>query len=108
HVTCKVTGSRGAIVATWSAPDARSPQPQFELRYSVGDRLTEVPFEASTGEVVELAQQIDGFVGAIRDATPPAVSGSDGRWAVLLCQAAQAAVHSGTVVDVQQIQRLTS
>jgi len=101
HVTCKVTGTLGAILAAWSAPDARSPQPKFALRYSVGDQLTDVAFEASTGEVVELAQQIESFVRAIREGTPPAVSGEDGRWSVLLCQAAQASVDCGGVVEIE-------
>ena len=100
HVTCKVTGTSGAIWANWSAPDARSPLPTFGLRYSAGDDVREVPFGDVTGEVVELNQQIAAVVRAIQEGTPPPVSGEDGRWSVALCLLAQESVDRGRIVDI--------
>jgi myo-inositol 2-dehydrogenase/D-chiro-inositol 1-dehydrogenase len=102
HVACKLTGTRGAIWASWSAADARSPTPAFSLRYSTSESedVTDVPYEHVTGEVVELGQQIAAVVAAIRQGTPPPVTGTDGRWAVLLCEAAQRSVETGGVVSL--------
>ena len=100
HVTCKVTGTTGAIWANWSAPDARHPEPVFGLRYGDHNRIEEVPFEKATGEVVELEQQIAAIVRSIRDGTPPPASGEDGRWSVALCLAAQRSVDTGTPVSL--------
>lgn len=103
HVTCKVTGTAGAIWAAWSAPDARDAEPTFSLRLSSGDpnQIEEIPFESVTGEVVELEQQIASVVGSIRDGTPPAATGLDGQWAVRLCLAAKQSADSGAEVAIQ-------
>lgn len=100
HVTCKVTGTTGAIWANWSAPDARDPEPRFGLRYGDHNEIKEIPFEKVTGEVVELEQQIAAIVRSVSDGSPPPASGEDGRWSVLLCLAAQASVDAGTPVSV--------
>ncbi len=101
HVTCKVTGSGGALWANWSAPDARHPQPTFGLRYSTDhEHVEEVPYQRATGEVVELEQQIASVVAAIRNGTPPIATAEDGYWAVAICLAAKASVHSGTPVEI--------
>jgi myo-inositol 2-dehydrogenase/D-chiro-inositol 1-dehydrogenase len=102
HVTCKVTGTDGAIWARWSAPDARSPEPVFSLRYSSGEELHEVPFGQITGEVVELEQQIEAMVRSAKQGTPPPVTGSDGRWSVLLCLAAQQSADNGQLVQIDR------
>jgi myo-inositol 2-dehydrogenase/D-chiro-inositol 1-dehydrogenase len=101
HVTCKVTGTEGAIWANWSAPDARHPEPTFALRHGDHTKIKEVPFEKVTGEVVELQQQIAALVDGIQQGTPPVATGLDGKWAVLLCLAAQASVDTGTLVGIQ-------
>ena len=105
HATCKVTGTAGSVWANWSAPDARHPQPVFALRYTRGDpdHVEEILFEDVTGEVVELQQQIAAVVRSIRDGTPPVATAEDGRWAVLLCLAAQASVDRGRPVTIEEI-----
>jgi myo-inositol 2-dehydrogenase/D-chiro-inositol 1-dehydrogenase len=100
HVTCKITGTQGAIWANWSAPDARSPTPTFGLRYSVGDKVEEMRIESATGEVVELEDQIAAVVRSVRENVPPPVTGEDGRWSVMLCLAAQRSVDMGKLVSL--------
>jgi myo-inositol 2-dehydrogenase/D-chiro-inositol 1-dehydrogenase len=105
HVTCKVTGTKGSIWANWSAPDARHPQPVFGLRYSTNhESVEEVAFDQVTGEVVELEQQIAALVRSIRDGAPPIADAQDGRWAVLLCLAAQRSVDTGRPVEVAELE----
>ena len=102
HVTCKVTGTRGAIWANWSAPDARHPEPIFGLRYGDHNQIEEIPFENVTGEVVELEDQIAAIVRSVREGTPPPASGEDGRWSVLLCLAAKESVDTGTPISLEE------
>ena len=105
HVTCKVAGTKGAVWANWSASDARHPEPVFGLRYSSGDpdQVIEVPFENVTGEVVELQQQIEAIVDSVRTGAQPVATGADGRWAVLLCLAAQRSVDLGRPVTMDEV-----
>lgn len=95
HVTVKVSGTSGAIWAWWSAADARSDAPTFGLRYGDGDNVTDVPFEQMTGELVELNDQVAAMVRCVRHGEQPAVTGADGRWAVLLCESAAESVRRG-------------
>lgn len=101
HVTCKVTGTRGAVWANWSAPDARHPEPTFGLRYGDHNQVEEVPFASVTGEVVELADSVAAIVRSVNEGTPPPASGEDGRWSVLLCLAAQRSVDTGAPVGIE-------
>jgi len=102
HVTCKVAGTEGAIWANWSAPDARHPEPVFGLRYASGDpdKVIEVPYASVTGEVVELRQQIESLVRCVRDGAPAVATGLDGKWAVVMCLAAQSSVDQGRPVEI--------
>jgi myo-inositol 2-dehydrogenase/D-chiro-inositol 1-dehydrogenase len=102
HVTCKVTGTEGAIWANWSAPDARHPEPIFGLRYGDHNQVEEIPFENVTGEVVELADQIAAIVRSVNEGAPPPASGEDGRRSVLLCLAAQESVDTGSPVWIEE------
>jgi len=103
HVTCKVAGTKGAIWARWSGPEDRTPHPTFGLKYSDGTRVQEVPFAQVTGEVVELQQLIAGMVRAVCEGVPPPADGHDGRWAVLLCLAAQQSVDTGQPVAIANL-----
>ncbi|HEV3339803.1 MAG TPA: Gfo/Idh/MocA family oxidoreductase [Pirellulales bacterium] len=89
HQTAKITGSDGALWARWSGAMDRTFEPAFGLQALEGDRLVDVPIEKKSGEVYELVDEIDAFARAIRDGTPPACSGEDGRWSVAMCLRAQ-------------------
>jgi myo-inositol 2-dehydrogenase/D-chiro-inositol 1-dehydrogenase len=105
HVTAKVVGTEGTIWAHWSAPDARSPHATFGLRYGLGDDVSEVAFTRPTGELLELADQIDAVVRAVRDGAPVPCTGVDGRWSTLLCLAAEQSVAHGKVVRLDTFSR---
>jgi myo-inositol 2-dehydrogenase/D-chiro-inositol 1-dehydrogenase len=92
HQTVKVSGTKGTIWAQWSASDARSPRPTFSLRYGLGDAIQELTFDKPTGELLELADEIVGFVQAVREGQPPPCTGEDGRRSVMLCLAAEESV----------------
>lgn len=101
HVTCKVTGTAGAIWANWSAPDARDPEPRFGLCYGDHNGIEEIAFAKMTGEVVELEDQIAALVRSVNEGTEPPASGMDGRWSVAMCLAAQASVDRGAPVSIE-------
>jgi myo-inositol 2-dehydrogenase/D-chiro-inositol 1-dehydrogenase len=105
HVTTKVAGTEGTIWAHWSAPDARSDHADFSLRYGLGDDISEMAFTRPTGELLELADQIDAMVRSVRDGVAPACTGEDGRWSTLLCLAAEQSVVSGKVVRLDTFAR---
>lgn len=101
HVSAKVAGTAGTLWATWSAADARSDTCQFSLRYGLGGEIHEVPLDRPTGELLELADQIEQMVASVRDGAPPLCSGEDGRWSTLLCLAAEQSVVTGQIVRLE-------
>jgi myo-inositol 2-dehydrogenase/D-chiro-inositol 1-dehydrogenase len=88
HQTVKLTGTTGAIIASWSGAMDRTFEPTHGLQLLAADRLADVPIAKPSGEVYELVDQLDAFVRAIRDGTPVACTGDDGRWSVAMCLAA--------------------
>jgi myo-inositol 2-dehydrogenase/D-chiro-inositol 1-dehydrogenase len=103
HVTAKIAGTTGAIWAWWSAPDARSDKPEFGLRWGLSDQVQEMRFAKSTGELLELADQIAAMVRAVRDGGPVPCTARDGRWSTQLCLAAQRSVVTGGIMTLAQL-----
>ena len=101
HVTAKIAGAQGTIWAHWSAADARSDRPTFALRYGLGDDIHEVEINRSTGELLELADQIAMMVRCVNYGELPLCTGEDGRWSTLLCLAAQRSVETGNIVPLE-------
>jgi myo-inositol 2-dehydrogenase / D-chiro-inositol 1-dehydrogenase len=93
HQTVKVSGTEGTIWAQWSAADARAPHPVFSLRYGLGESVQEMTFDKSTGELLELADEVAAFVNAIQTGQKPPCTGADGRWSTLLCLAAEESIR---------------
>ena len=79
HQVVKLTGTRGALLARWSGVMDRTFAPTFRLERLENDRAVEVPIARPSGEVYELVDQLAAFVRAVRDGTPVACSGEDGR-----------------------------
>jgi myo-inositol 2-dehydrogenase/D-chiro-inositol 1-dehydrogenase len=101
HQTVKVTGTRGALWASWSGAMDRTRHPTFFLRTFDGEKVEELTFNKMTGELFELEDQIALLVNAIRHAGPLAATGEDGKWSVAMCLAAQRAVETGQPVPIQ-------
>jgi predicted dehydrogenase len=59
----------------------------------LADDVREVQFERSTGELLELSDEVSAFVSAIQTGQPPPCTGNDGRWSALLCLAAAESIE---------------
>jgi len=100
HLTVKVTGTQGALWATWSGAKDRTRHPTFSLRAFDGKEVKTIPIEKMTGELFELEDQIEMLVHAIGDNQPLSCTAEDGRWSVAMCLAAQASVDSKSPIKI--------
>jgi myo-inositol 2-dehydrogenase/D-chiro-inositol 1-dehydrogenase len=100
HQAAKVTGTQGALWASWGGAMDRTLHPTFSLKYYDGSTVADVPLTKITGEVFELADEIALMTAAVRDGAPLAATGADGQWSVALCLAAQRSVETGMVQPV--------
>lgn len=98
HQVAKLTGSKGAVWASWSGAMDRTLDPTFFLKHFNGEKVVEAPVPKAAGEVYELAEEIAGMAEAVRSGQPPRVTGEDGLWSVAMCLKAQESVDAGTVV----------
>lgn len=97
HQTVKVTGTRGAVWASWSGAMDRTRHPTFRLRAFDGETVQDVAIDKPTGELFELEDQIVRMAQAVRDGKPLHCTAADGRWSVAMCLAASRSVASGQV-----------
>jgi myo-inositol 2-dehydrogenase/D-chiro-inositol 1-dehydrogenase len=95
HQTVKVTGTKGALWASWSGAMDRTLHPTFSLRAFDGEKVETMPIEKTTGEVFELEDQMAMLVAAIRGDGKLTCCAEDGRWSVAMCVAAQRSVETG-------------
>ncbi len=96
HHTVKISGTHGALWAGWSGALDRTQHPTFFLKLLDGGQLQDVPIARTAGELFELEDQIQAAAAALRGQVAPATAtGQDGKWAVAMCLATQASVHSG-------------
>lgn len=100
HQTVKVTGTKGALWASWSGALDRTRHPTFSLRAFNGDQVQEIKIDKITGEVFELEDQMAMLVQAIRGGKPLSCTAVDGRWSVAMCLAAQKSVETGRPVAI--------
>ncbi len=98
HQVAKVTGTRGALWASWSGAMDRAFQATFWLKHFDGEKVTEVPISKPSGEVYELAEEIAVMARAARSGGPLSATGEDGKWSVQMCLKAQESVETGGVV----------
>jgi myo-inositol 2-dehydrogenase/D-chiro-inositol 1-dehydrogenase len=98
HQVVKMTGTRGALWASWSGAVDRTFHPTFSLKHFDGEQIHDVPIAGTPGEVYELADAIEDFAAAIRTGNEPRVTGEDGLKAVELCLQAQESVARQSVV----------
>ncbi|HAY80347.1 MAG TPA: gfo/Idh/MocA family oxidoreductase [Planctomycetaceae bacterium] len=100
HQAAKITGTEGTIWCRWSAADARSDRPSFDLRYGLGDQLETVSLDKPAGELLELADEITAVANCVLHQAPPPCTGNDGRWSTLLCLVAEASIDQNAIVTV--------
>lgn len=102
HQTVKLTGTEGAIWASWSGAMDRTLHPTFFLKHCpLGtEQVSQFAFDKPTGEVFELEDQAALLVQAIRGEAEVAATGIDGRWSVGMCLAAQQSVDTGQPVPL--------
>jgi myo-inositol 2-dehydrogenase/D-chiro-inositol 1-dehydrogenase len=100
HQVVKVSGTEGALWASWSGAMDRTFEPSFQLKVSRGESVEEVPIPRKAGEVFELEDQFARFVEAIQSGARPAATGEDGAWSVRMCLKAQESVVRGVPVDL--------
>jgi myo-inositol 2-dehydrogenase/D-chiro-inositol 1-dehydrogenase len=103
HQTAKLTGTDGAIWASWSGAMDRTFEPSFNLKLQTGDTLSDVPIEKPSGEVYELVDQVAAVVRAVRDGTPVPCTGEDALWSVAMCLKATQSIESGQPVPVRGV-----
>jgi myo-inositol 2-dehydrogenase/D-chiro-inositol 1-dehydrogenase len=103
HQTVKVTGTKGALWASWSGAMDRTLHPTFSLRSFDGENVADIPIEKNTGEVFELEDEIALLVAAIRDGRPLCATGEDGRWSVAMCLAAERSIEFGREVQMNEV-----
>lgn len=98
HQVAKITGSTGAVWASWSGAMDRTFTPTFFLRHFDGEKVVDVEVPKAAGEVYELAEEIAGMAEAVRGGAAPRATGDDGLWSVAMCLKAQESVDMGRVV----------
>ncbi|NLS90834.1 MAG: Gfo/Idh/MocA family oxidoreductase [Planctomycetaceae bacterium] len=103
HQTVKLTGTKGAIWASWSGAMDRVRKASFFLKAFDGEKLEEIPVTRGAGELYELEEQIAAMVSAVRDGTPSPCTGEDGKWSVAMCLATQMSVKTGRRVPMDEI-----
>jgi myo-inositol 2-dehydrogenase/D-chiro-inositol 1-dehydrogenase len=101
HQTVKVTGTAGALWAGWSGAMDRTRSPTFFLKSFDGQAVETVPIDRVAGELFELEDEIALLVRAVREGTPVAADGEDGRWSVWMCLAAEQSAATGMPVPLR-------
>ncbi|HWL07383.1 MAG TPA: Gfo/Idh/MocA family oxidoreductase [Planctomicrobium sp.] len=100
HQTVKVTGTRGALWASWSGAMDRTRHPTFFLRAFDGETVQEIPVERTAGELFELEDELAGFTRLIQGEHSSLCTAEDGRWSVALCLAAQRSIDAGKLIEL--------
>ncbi|MFV1966037.1 MAG: Gfo/Idh/MocA family protein [Pirellulaceae bacterium] len=103
HQTVKLTGTQGAIWASWSGAMDRTEHPTFFLKAFDGEKLEELAIARSAGELFELEDHMALMRDAVRDGRPLACTGEDGKWSVAMCLATQKSVETGRPVMIREI-----
>ncbi len=100
HQTAKITGTEGALWATWSGATDRTFEPTFGLKLMRGEEVSEVPIATPPGEVYELVAQVARVAAAARGTAAVACTGEDGRRAVALCLKAEESLRREQPVPI--------
>jgi myo-inositol 2-dehydrogenase/D-chiro-inositol 1-dehydrogenase len=100
HQIAKLTGTAGAIWASWSGAMDRTFEPTFNLKLQSGETFSDVPIVKPSGEVYELVDEIAAVARAIREGTPVPCTGEDGLWSVAMCLKAAESIEANRPVPL--------
>ncbi|MCA8989185.1 MAG: Gfo/Idh/MocA family oxidoreductase [Planctomycetaceae bacterium] len=103
HQTVKVTGTKGALWASWSGAMDRTRHPTYSLRGFNGENVESFPIDKPTGELFELEDQIAMLVNVLSSGTSLSCTAEDGRWSVLMCLAAQKSIDDQRIVRFDEL-----
>jgi myo-inositol 2-dehydrogenase / D-chiro-inositol 1-dehydrogenase len=94
HLTAKVMGTKGALIATWDGEMDRTTAPRASLKLYDGERIGEIEIEAS-GEFFELRTELAHFAALCKGETDPIITPAEAARAVAICWAAERSIRSG-------------
>jgi myo-inositol 2-dehydrogenase/D-chiro-inositol 1-dehydrogenase len=102
HQTAKLTGTGGALWASWSGAMDRTFEPTFSLKVQRGDTVEQVEIAKPSGEVYELVDQVAAVVRAVRDGTSVPCTGEDGWWSTAMCLKAAQSLDTARPVSFEE------
>ena len=109
HQTAKITGTDGAIWASWSGAMDRTFEPSFTLKVMRAQPrdpsqpavpIETIPVEKPSGEVYELVDQIAAVVSAVQNNTPVPCTATDGWWSTAMCLKAAQSLATGNPIPL--------
>jgi myo-inositol 2-dehydrogenase/D-chiro-inositol 1-dehydrogenase len=103
HQTARLTGTAGAIWASWSGAMDRTFEPTFNLQVRRGEHLEQVPITKPSGEVYELVDLVASVVTAVREGSALRCTGEDGLWSAAMCLKAAESVQTGRPVSLKEL-----
>jgi myo-inositol 2-dehydrogenase / D-chiro-inositol 1-dehydrogenase len=103
HQTVKITGTKGAIWASWSGAMDRTEHPSFFLKVFDGETLEELPIARPAGELFEQRDLVAAMVDAVQNGKPLSCTGEDGKWSVAMCLATQRSIETEQAVAMSDI-----
>ncbi|MDA0348997.1 MAG: Gfo/Idh/MocA family oxidoreductase [Verrucomicrobia bacterium] len=100
----KLTGKKGAIMATWRGATDDAPARQtldYMCSESRQGEVESVEFTEEASELYELEREMEAFVRAIHGEGSVIADGNDGVWSIALCEAAHRSIETGEVVSMK-------
>jgi myo-inositol 2-dehydrogenase/D-chiro-inositol 1-dehydrogenase len=95
HTLLEITGDSGAIRSWWSAADARSLEPRYELQLQrAGSSEAETIVLQKSGEIFELEEQVRRTVAAFSERRA-LVSGEEAKKRIVVCLEAERSLEQG-------------
>jgi myo-inositol 2-dehydrogenase/D-chiro-inositol 1-dehydrogenase len=97
-VRLRVVTEHGSLLAHWYGSMDADTNPTVSLRYHYGSELHVPNIDNKTGHAFDVPKQTEAFLAAIRGEREPLVSGTDGRAAVILCNAVVQSLEASSSV----------
>jgi myo-inositol 2-dehydrogenase/D-chiro-inositol 1-dehydrogenase len=101
HQIAKITGTDGALWATWSGAMDRTFEPTFSLKLQRGEAIDQIDIHKQSGEVYELVDEVAAVVRAVREGTAVPCGGEDGWWSAAMCLKAEESLRTGMPVKLE-------